>query len=115
MAAFAQFASDLDKSTQALLARGQRMTEILKQDQYQPMPVEKQIAIIFAATNGFLDAFPVADCRRYEKELLAWLDRSQGPLLQAIAEKKDIKGELTDKLKAALAEFGAVFQPAAKA
>ena len=54
------------------------MTEILKQDQYQPMPVEKQIAIIFAATNGFLDALPVPDCRRYEKELLAWLDRSHG-------------------------------------
>jgi len=79
---------DLDKSTQALLARGQRMTEILKQDQYQPMPVEKQIAVIFAATNGFLDALGVPDCRRYEKELIAWLDGSQGPLLQAIVEKK---------------------------
>ena len=61
LAAFAMFASDLDKSTQALLARGQRMTEILKQDQYEPMPVEKQIVIIFAATNGFLDALPVPD------------------------------------------------------
>ena len=71
------FASDLDKSTQALLARGQRMTEILKQDQYVPMPVEKQIVVIFAATNGFLDAVPVADCRRYEKELLAWMDRAR--------------------------------------
>ncbi len=79
------------------------------------MPVEKQIALIFAATNGFLDALPVPDCRRYEKELLAWLDRSQGPLLAAIAEKKDIKGELTEKLKAALTEFSAVFQPAGKA
>jgi F-type H+-transporting ATPase subunit alpha len=79
------------------------------------MPVEKQIAIIFAATNGFLDPLPVPDCRRYEKELLAWLDRSQGPLLQAIAEKKDIKGELTDRLKAALTEFSSVFQPAGKA
>ena len=115
MAAFAMFASDLDKSTQALLARGQRMTEILKQDQYQPMPVEKQIAIIFAATNGFLDALPVPECRRYEKELLAWLDRSHGALVGAIAEKKDIKGELSEKLKAALTEFGAVFAPAGKA
>jgi F-type H+-transporting ATPase subunit alpha len=115
MAAFAMFASDLDKSTQALLARGQRMTEILKQDQYQPMPVEKQIAVIFAATNGFLDALGVPDCRRYEKELIAWLDGSQGPLLQAIVEKKDIKGELTDRLKAALTEFSSVFQPAGKA
>jgi len=112
MAAFAMFASDLDKSTQALLARGQRMTEILKQDQYVPMAVEKQIAVIFAATNGFLDAVAVGDCRRYEKELLVWMDRSQAPLLQAIAEKKDLKGELTETLKAALTEFGAVFQPA---
>jgi F-type H+-transporting ATPase subunit alpha len=109
------FASDLDKSTQALLARGQRMTEILKQDQYQPMPVEKQVALIFAATSGFLDALPVPDCRRYERELLAWLDRSHGPLLKAVAEKKEIKGELTEKLKAALTEFSSVFQPAAKA
>ena len=115
MAAFAMFASDLDKSTQALLARGQRMTEILKQDQYVPMAVEKQIAVIFAATNGFLDAVPVGECRRYERELLVWMDRAQAPLLQAIAEKKDIKGELTETLKAALAEFGAVFQPAGKA
>jgi F-type H+-transporting ATPase subunit alpha len=115
MAAFAMFASDLDKSTQALLARGQRMTEILKQDQYVPMPVEKQIAVIFAATNGFLDPVPVAESRRYEKELLVWMDRNQAPLLQAIAEKKDIKGELTDKLRAALAEFGAAFQPSGKA
>jgi F-type H+-transporting ATPase subunit alpha len=109
------FASDLDKSTQALLARGQRTTEILKQDQYQPMPVASQIAIIFAATGGFLDALPVADCRRYEKELLAWLERSQGPLLKAIAEKKDLKGELGEKLKAALGEFAGQFQPAARA
>jgi F-type H+-transporting ATPase subunit alpha len=115
MAAFAMFASDLDKSTQALLARGQRTTEILKQDQYLPMPVEKQIAIIFAATNGFLDALPVSDCRRYEKELLAWMERSQGPLRRAIAEKKDIKGELTDKLKAALTEFSSVFPPSGRA
>ena len=115
MAAFAMFASDLDKSTQALLARGQRMTEILKQDQYQPMPVEKQVAVIFAATNGFLDALPVSDGRRYEKELLAWLDGSQGALLHAMAEKKDITGELSEKLKAALTEFGAVFQPSGKA
>src|SRR5512147_1974990 len=101
LAAFAMFASDLDKSTQALLARGQRMTEILKQDQYLPMPVEKQIAIIFAATNGFLDAVPVPDCRLYEKELLAWLERSKGDLLVEIAERKDLKGELGERLKSA--------------
>jgi len=115
MQAFAMFASDLDKSTQALLNRGQRMTEILKQDQYKPLPVEQQIAVIYAATNGFLDALQVSDCRRYEKELLAWLERSQAPLLKAIAEKKDLKGELGDQLKAALATFASQFQATAKA
>jgi len=115
MAAFAMFASDLDKSTAALLARGQRVTEILKQDQYQPLPVVRQIAIIFAATNGFLDQVPVPDCRRYEKELYSFLDARHPALLKEIADKKDIKGELTDKLKAVLAEFGQVFRPTEKA
>jgi len=115
MQAFAMFASDLDKSTQALLARGQRTTEILKQEQYQPLAVEKQIAIIYAATNGHLDALPVSDCRRYERELLAWLERSKGELLRRIAEKKDIKGELGEQLKAALVEFASVFAPTASA
>jgi F-type H+-transporting ATPase subunit alpha len=115
MAAFAMFASDLDKSTQALLARGQRMTEILKQDQYRPLPVEKQVVVVFAATNGFLDSLPISDCRRYETELLAWLERGRPELLREIATKKDIKGELTDRLKSTLAEFASVFQPSAKA
>jgi len=108
------FASDLDKSTQALLSRGQRMTELLKQDQYKPLPVERQIVVIFAATNGFLDALPVADVRRYESELLGWLERDQAPLLKAIAEKKDLKGELGEQLKAALTTFGGQFQSSAK-
>jgi F-type H+/Na+-transporting ATPase subunit alpha len=114
MAAFAMFASDLDKATAALLSRGQRVTEILKQDQYQPLSVTKQIAIIFAATNGYLDALPVADCRRYEKELYSFLDARYASLLNEIAEKKDIKGELTEKIKTALAEFGQVFRPSEK-
>jgi F-type H+-transporting ATPase subunit alpha len=109
------FASDLDKSTQAMLARGHRTTEVLKQDQYQPMAVEKQIVVIFAATSGFLDPIPVSDCRRYEKELLAWMDRSQAALLAEVRDKKDIKGELSERLKAALTEFASVFQPSAKA
>jgi F-type H+-transporting ATPase subunit alpha len=77
--------------------------------------IELRTSVIFAGTGGFLDVVPVPDCRRYEKELLAWLDRTHGPLLAEIAEKKDIKGELTDKLKAALAEFSSAFQPSAKA
>jgi F-type H+-transporting ATPase subunit alpha len=115
MAAFAMFASDLDKSTQALLSRGQRVTEILKQDQYQPLPVARQIALIFAATNGFLDNIPVPDCRRYEKELYSFLDARHPTLVKEIAEKKDIKGELTERLKATLSEFGQVFRPTEKA
>src|SRR5512138_907983 len=79
MQAFAMFASDLDKSTQALLARGERTTEILKQEQYQPLSVEKQIVIIFAASNGYLDPLPVGDCRRYERELYGWMEKNQAP------------------------------------
>jgi len=114
LAAFAQFGSDLDKATQAALARGQRTTEILKQNQYEPLPVEKQIVIIFAATNGYLDEVPVPECRRYEKELYSFLEARHPSLLKAIVEKKDIKGELTDRIKTALVEFGTVFQGGAR-
>ncbi len=115
LAAFSQFGSDLDKSTQASLARGQRMTEVLKQGQYQPLRVEKQIVIIFAATNGYLDEIPVPDSRRYEKELYSFLESRHPGVLTAIAEKKDIKGELTERLKTVLAEFGGVFRSSDKA
>jgi F-type H+-transporting ATPase subunit alpha len=115
LAAFSMFASELDKSTQATLARGQRLTEILKQDQYDPLPVEKQVSIIFAATNGYLDGFPVPEGRRYERELYSFLEGRHPTLLKDVAEKKDIKGELTDRLKAALQEFAGVFQVAAPA
>ena len=111
MASFSMFASDLDKSTQALLERGKRTTEILKQDQYAPLPVEKQIVVIFAANNGFLDALAVTDLRRYEKELNTHLDAHHPDLLTEILEKKDIKGELTERIKAALTEFGGTFRP----
>ena len=110
LAAFAQFGSDLDKATQSMLSRGQRLTEILKQDQYSPIAVEKQILIIFAATNGYLDAIPVSEGRRYEKELYSFLDARHPKLLSDIVEKKDLKGELTDRVKAALTEFGGLFQ-----
>jgi len=113
LAAFAQFGSDLDKATQAQLNRGQRLVEMLKQDQYSPLPVEKQVITVFAATNGFLDPIPVPDVRRYEKELYSFLDARHPQLLGDIREKKDIKGELTDKIKAVLTEFGSLFQPKA--
>lgn len=110
LAAFAMFAGELDKSTQAMLSKGERLTEILKQDQYQPLPMEKQVAILFAATQGFLDAFPVNEGLRYEKELYSFLDLRHGDLLKELAEKKDL-GPLSDRLRAALKEFGEVFQP----
>ena len=114
LAAFAQFGSDLDKSTQATLARGERMTEVLKQDQYKPLSMESQVVVVFAATNGYLDGYAVTDLRRYEQELYAFLATRHGSLVKLIAEKKDIKGEPTETLKAALAEFGGLFQPSAK-
>jgi len=117
LAAFAMFASDLDKATQNMLARGQRLTEILKQLQYAPLPMEKQVLIIFAATNGYIDKYPVSAARRYEEDLYRFMDTRHPEILKQTADKKDIKGELTDKLKAALEEFAGVFQaePAEKA
>jgi F-type H+-transporting ATPase subunit alpha len=110
LAAFAMFAGELDKSTQAMLAKGERLTELLKQPQFQPLPMEKQVIAIFAGTNGYLDPVPVPEVRRYEKELYSFLDLRHPDLLRQVAEKKDIKGELTDRIKAALGEFAEMFQ-----
>jgi F-type H+-transporting ATPase subunit alpha len=103
LAAFAQFGSDLDKATQARLTRGQRVVEILKQDQYQPMPVEKQVISIYAATKGFLDDIPVDDVRRFEKELLAFVESNKPELLEHIRTTKDLPAE--QDLNAAIEEF----------
>jgi len=111
LAAFALFASELDKSTQAQLALGERMTELLKQDQYEPLAVERQVLIIFAGVNGFLNELPVTDCRRYEQELFNHMDAHHADVVKQIAEKGDIKGELTEKLKQILTEYGSIFQP----
>ncbi|HYS27626.1 MAG TPA: F0F1 ATP synthase subunit alpha, partial [Vicinamibacterales bacterium] len=86
LAAFAQFGSDLDKATQAQLNRGRRLVEILKQPQYQPVPVEKQVAIIYAATKGYLDPVPVEELRRYEEELYRFLETRASTVLTGIAE-----------------------------
>ena len=99
--AFAQFGSDLDKATQAQLARGQRLTEILKQPQYQPMDVEKQVLVIWAATNGYTDDVAIDDIRRFETQLLKFVENSHPGLLAAIAEKK----ALTDDIKADLQQM----------
>ncbi|HEX2344741.1 MAG TPA: F0F1 ATP synthase subunit alpha [Vicinamibacterales bacterium] len=109
LAAFAQFGSDLDKATQAQLNRGQRLVEILKQPQYQPLAVEQQVLIIFAATNGFLDAIPVPDVRRYEEDLYKFVGTRYPELLKAIAEKKTLDDALTADVANALKEFGQTF------
>jgi F-type H+-transporting ATPase subunit alpha len=98
LAAFAQFGSDLDRATQLQLARGQRMVELLKQGQYQPQVVERQIAIIFAGTQGHLDDMPVDQIREFETFLFGFLDRKHAQVLADIASKR----ELTDDLRTAL-------------
>jgi F-type H+-transporting ATPase subunit alpha len=116
LAAFAQFGSDLDKATQQQLARGSRITELLKQDQYVPLPVEKQILILFAATNGFVDAYPVEVLGRYEKELYAFADQHKADVMHEIAKKgADGKAfdDLVAKMRALLTEFGKLFNPQA--
>jgi F-type H+/Na+-transporting ATPase subunit alpha len=113
LAAFAMFASDLDKSTQNTLARGQRMTEFLKQDQYAPVSMEKQVIGMYAGINGFLDTYAVSDVRRYEKELHAHLDARHPGLLKEIAEKKELTKEITERVKAALTEFADLFKATA--
>jgi F-type H+-transporting ATPase subunit alpha len=103
--AFAQFGSDLDKATQAQLARGQRLTEILKQPQYQPMDVEKQVLVIWAATNGYVDDIAVEDVRRFETSLLGFVENSHPGLLADIRDKKTLTDEIKAGLKQVLEDF----------
>ncbi|MFL6207778.1 MAG: F0F1 ATP synthase subunit alpha [Pyrinomonadaceae bacterium] len=105
LAAFAQFGSDLDKATQAQLARGQRLTEILKQPQYKPMPVEQQVLIIWAATSGYLDDVPVDQLRRFETEVTNFIQNSHPGLLTALREKKALTDEIKADLKTAITDF----------
>ncbi|MBI4850349.1 MAG: F0F1 ATP synthase subunit alpha [Acidobacteria bacterium] len=107
LAAFAQFGSDLDKATQQQLARGQRLTELLKQSQYQPLEVEKQVFLIWAGTakEGYLDDIPVAEIRKFEQALLSFLDNSKGSLLQKIREKKDLTDEIKSEMADTIKEF----------
>jgi F-type H+-transporting ATPase subunit alpha len=109
MAAFAQFGSDLDASTQRLLARGARLTELLKQGQYSPMPVEEQVASIFAGTKGFLDAVEVRDVTRYEAAMLSFLRSEHADILKAIRDTKTLGDDTAAKLSDALTAFGKQF------
>jgi F-type H+-transporting ATPase subunit alpha len=102
LAAFAQFGSDLDRATQLQLARGQRMVEILKQGQYVPQPVERQIAIIFAGTQGLLDDVPADQIQAFEEFLHPYLDRKHTQLLQDVANKKELTDEIRDALTKAI-------------
>ena len=105
LAAFAQFGSDLDKATQAQLARGQRLTEILKQPQYVPMGVEKQVLIIWSAINGFTDDVAIEDIRKFETELLRFIENSHPGVLQQLREKKAITDEIKSDLEQSLKDF----------
>jgi F-type H+/Na+-transporting ATPase subunit alpha len=109
MAAFAQFGSDLDVATQRQLSRGARLVEVLKQPQYQPIPVEKQVLIIYAANNGYVDEYPVSAILRYETELFSFLESRHGQLLADLREKKAIDADLEGRIKSVLAEFKSQF------
>jgi F-type H+-transporting ATPase subunit alpha len=109
LAAFAQFGSDLDKSTQAQLNRGARLVEILKQPQYEPLPVERQVAIIYAGTNGYLDKIAVSEARAFETELCQFIDTRAPEVFRGIVEKKQLDDQLKGALDRAVKEFAADF------
>ncbi len=110
LAAFAQFGSELDKATQKQLERGARLVEILKQPQYQPLPVEKQVTIIYAGVNGFLDSLPVEVLKEYEPELYQFVEARYPQIYQSIKEKQMIDKETDELLKKAIGEFTAEFK-----
>jgi F-type H+-transporting ATPase subunit alpha len=106
LAAFAQFGSDqLDKATQAQLARGQRLTEILKQDQYAPLSVEKQVLSIYVATSGQMDSVPVSEVRRFEGELVQFVETNHASILEAIREKKALDDGIRAEIKKVVDAF----------
>lgn len=109
LAAFAQFGSDLDPATQRQLARGSRLVEILKQGQYKPLTVEKQVLIIYAATNGYIDSYPVAALKKYEEELYTFFDTRHPELIKELKEKKAIDDTIKPKLIKALDDFKGLF------
>ena len=112
LAAFAQFGSDLDRATQMQLARGQRMVELLKQGQYVPLAVEKQVVIIHAGTQGLLDDVPVDQVRPFEEFLYPWLERKHAAILPEIREKKELSKEMIDTLNRVIADAKTEFTAA---
>ncbi len=110
MAAFAQFGSDLDQATQRQLNRGARLVELLKQGQYEPLPVEKQILIIYAGTNGFVDELPLTALKKYEQELYSFVESRHQDIFADILKKRELDSDLRAKMNKALEEFKAVFK-----
>ena len=111
MAAFAQFGSDLDQATQRQLNRGSRLVELLKQGQYQPLPVEKQILIIFAGTNGFVDELPLTALKKYEQELYSFVESRHPDVFAEVLKKRELDGDLRAKVTKTLEEFKGAFKP----
>ncbi|HOE16075.1 MAG TPA: F0F1 ATP synthase subunit alpha [Syntrophorhabdaceae bacterium] len=109
MAAFAKFGSDLDKATQALIARGSRLTELLKQGQYVPIPVEKEVVLLYAGANGYIDTYPENALKRYEQELFKFMDEKHPDVLAEIKAKREIDPSIEEKLYKALNEFKTIF------
>ncbi len=114
MAAFAQFASDLDAATRAQLERGRRLTELLKQGQYVPLAVEKQVVIVYAGTQGYTDKLPVESLRQYEEELYRFIDQKHSGLWELIRNKREISDEVKGELEKVLKAFASEFVPAGK-
>jgi F-type H+-transporting ATPase subunit alpha len=111
LAAFAQFGSDLDKSTLAQIERGKRMVELLKQGQYVPMSMVEQVTVLFAATQGYIDGIPVESVRKFEEEILRYMKDRKADVLKELEQKKAIDDELKGKLVAAIEDFKKGFQP----
>jgi len=110
LAAFAQFGSDLDAATRARLDRGERIVELFKQKQYTPIPVEEQVAVMWAMQNGYLDAVPVERVKEYQLKVQDWLETRKEALLRTIREKKELDKDLESQLKAALDEFKTIWR-----
>ena len=109
--AFATFGSELDRASQAQLDRGARVVELLKQPQYEPVPVERQVVSIFAGTGGFLDDVPVVDVKRFQDSLLTFVESHDPEIMRSIEEKSELPEEISKKLEAAIKEFRATFVP----
>ena len=114
LAAFSQFASDLDKATQKQLARGERLTRLLRQGQYSPYRIAKTIMVVFAGNQGFTDELPIGDIDRYESEMLQFMDVRYSSLLDEVEDRKKLDDDLMGRMKSALTEFGKQFSATAK-